>query len=145
MSVKRISDPLRASALGDRVPRRELQALERLGTMLVLRRETTLIRQDSVGAEFFVLIDGEFTVERNGSVVADLRGGDFVGEMALLDATPRNASVTASKNSTVFAFNRREFRALLEHCPELGKRITTTANWRKPSKSLVASTGTAPV
>ena len=52
--------------------------------------------------------------------MARLADGDFVGEIALIDGTPRNADVNAVTDTTVFAFGRPSLAAALKTEPTMG-------------------------
>jgi CRP/FNR family transcriptional regulator, cyclic AMP receptor protein len=47
------------------------------------------------GPEFFIILDGQASVEIDGDRVATLGPADFFGEVAALDGGPRTASVKA--------------------------------------------------
>ena len=114
-----IATPLRESRLATAVPARELHILQRSGTAVRFAEGRHAMIEDGVGRECMVVLDGSFTVERDGERVAELHAGDFMGEIALLTRRPRNATVTAAQDSTVLAFNRREFTSLLRNCPAI--------------------------
>jgi CRP-like cAMP-binding protein len=58
--------------------------------------ETQIIRQGDPGDAFYVLIDGNVEVTRDGAHLADLGAGSSFGEVALIRGLPRNATVSAS-------------------------------------------------
>ena len=91
--------------------------------------------ENAVGRECMLVVEGSFTVERAGEHLADLLPGDFMGEVALLDRKPRNATVTAAEDSVVYAFTPREFDSLLRECPVLAARVLAGAE----SRSVVAA------
>src|ERR1044071_6380684 len=75
--------------------KKELGQLARSSEDLELEPGTVLCKEGQIGHEFFVLVDGTVRVTRKGRRVATFAGGDFVGEIALLEETPRTATVTA--------------------------------------------------
>jgi CRP-like cAMP-binding protein len=121
--INPIPTPLSESALADAIPARELRVLQSIGTAVPIAAGRTAMVENAVGRECMVVVDGSFVVERNGEWVADLGPGDFMGEIALLTAQPRNATVTATSDSIVYAYSRREFTSLLRECPAISARV----------------------
>jgi MFS family permease len=72
---------------------------------------TVLIRQGEAGDRFYLVASGQFKVARDGRHLATQGPGGSFGEMALLRDIPRQATVTASEDSTVYSFERRDFIA----------------------------------
>ncbi len=128
--ITRIHPALRHSRLAELIPARELRVLERLGTEIPFAAGRKAMTEDAYGRECMMVLDGSFTVERNGEWIADLHSGDFMGEVALLKDRPRNATVTAASDSLVYAFSRREFSSLLRACPLLSAHVLDAANQR---------------
>jgi CRP-like cAMP-binding protein len=58
-----------------------------------------------------VVATGRFDVARHGHHLTTQGPGGFFGEIALLRDIPRQATVTASEDSTVYAFERKDFVA----------------------------------
>jgi len=55
--------------------------------------------------------------------VAELAEGDFFGEMALLDESPRSAAAIAMETSQIIGFYRPDLMNLLKTKPALGSKI----------------------
>jgi len=83
--------------------------LARNVTTMAVPASTVLIRQGEAGDRFYVVATGRFDVARHGHHLATAGPGGFFGEMALLRDIPRQATVTAREDSTVYAFERRDF------------------------------------
>ena len=55
--------------------------------------------------------------------VAVLGPGELFGEIALLDGSPRSATVIAESDMTVTSFDRREFVRLVEVSPKVALKL----------------------
>ncbi|HZE29027.1 MAG TPA: cyclic nucleotide-binding domain-containing protein [Gaiellaceae bacterium] len=82
-----------------------------------------LTRLSEPGREFFVLLEGEAEVSRDGETLNELGPGDFFGEIALVEDTPRTATVTATTPVRVLVITDRSFRRLLEEQPEIQRKV----------------------
>ncbi len=125
-----IPAPLFESHLAEVIPMRELHALEQRGTTILVPSGSEIIREEGVGRECMVVVDGTFAVRRRQDLVAEVGAGDFIGEAALLTRQPRNATVTALEDSSVCVFNPREFSSLLAECPAIAAHVRTVAGQR---------------
>ena len=85
--------------------------LARKMTVLSVPASTVLIREGETGDRFYIVERGRFDVARAGRHVAQQGPGGFFGEMALLRNIPRQATVTATEDSVVHAFECRDFIA----------------------------------
>ena len=115
--------------------RAELSNAASLLTQLVLPAGETLLRENTIGREFLIIVDGMLEVTRRNGDDTQLLGvvgaGDVVGEMSLLDRTPRSATVKTITPTTVYAGSAREFFALLNAVPSAAQRIVATARERQ--------------
>jgi MFS family permease len=77
-----------------------------------------LIRQGDPGDAYFAIAAGEFDAEQDGRFLGRYGRGEGVGEIALLRAVPRTATVTAHTAATVYRLDRDLFlTAVLGHGP----------------------------
>src|SRR3989304_4476658 len=90
---------LRKSPLFQGLSDDELQQLMDMAEPVALRAGDVLIKQGDLGDAAYVVINGEFEIQKQSGeslIKIDIRNpGDVVGEMALLSRTPRSASVIA--------------------------------------------------
>jgi CRP-like cAMP-binding protein len=82
-----------------------------------------LAGEGATGYSFFVVGEGELEVTAQGRRVASLGPGDFFGEMALLGAGRRKATVTTTSPSRVLVLFGNDFRQLQEIHPDTTTRI----------------------
>jgi CRP-like cAMP-binding protein len=129
------SHDTKADALG-RCPffaglsRGELLELAKVTEDLEVEEGKVLTREGKSGSEFFVIIEGEVSVTKNGEEIRSLGPGDFFGEIALLEDTPRTATVIASTPLRFFVLTRQAFRSLLARQPELEGKVTAALEER---------------
>jgi CRP-like cAMP-binding protein len=99
-----------------------------------------LARQGEVAHSFLVVTAGEAAVLRDDGdgdgerQVATVGPGAIVGELSVLRAAPRSASVTATRPLTGYAGDARAFAALLD-VPGVADRIARTARQRLAANS----------
>jgi CRP-like cAMP-binding protein len=74
--------------------------------------------------EFFVIEDGEASVDVHGEEKPGLGPGDFFGEIGLLEcAHRRTATVTAKTPMKLAVMTGPDFRAINRDMPEIAKKI----------------------
>ena len=71
-------------------------------------------REGDHGVAFFVIADGEANVTVGGEPVGRLGSGDYFGEIALIAATDRTATVVAETTLRCYGMTSWDFRPLVE-------------------------------
>ncbi len=95
-------------------------AFRRVLPALVLRRvrsSDVVLEEGAPGASFFVIARGEVSITRKlaqggETALATLREGAIFGEMALVSAAPRSATVRANSDTDLLEFDRDALSAL---------------------------------
>jgi hypothetical protein len=94
-------------------------ALEGLAAALIpadVPARAVLIRQGEAGDAYYAIAAGQFDVFQDGRFLRRCGRGEGVGEIALLRAVPRTASVVAHTGATVYQLAREPFlTAVLGH------------------------------
>lgn len=116
-------EALKRAPLFEGLSRKELAELARVTEDLKVDPGTVLCREGKVGREFFVIVDGEADVTKGGKRLASRKGGDFVGEIALLTTTTRTATVTARTPLRCFILTQGDFRRVLEENPGVQLKV----------------------
>ena len=108
---------LRKSPLFQGLSDEELQQLMDMAEPVSLRAGDILIKQGDPGDSAYVVIKGEFEIQKQSGqslIKIDVRNpGDVVGEMALLSRGPRNASVISKTDSETLRIPQEAFEKLL--------------------------------
>ena len=102
---------------------KELRDVARIVDELQVAEGRVLMTQGDAGQEAFVIEEGTAEVRRNGKVIATVGPGAYVGELSLIDAGPRSATVTAITPMRVLVIGTREFSTLLDEVPGLARRV----------------------
>jgi CRP-like cAMP-binding protein len=118
-------DHLRNVPLFSRCTGRELRIVARHAEPVRLPAGSVLFREGDDGDAFFVVLEGTAEVRKGQSdrKVNALGPGAWFGELALLDAAPRSASVVAATELELAVLGARIFRTLLRELPTISERL----------------------
>ena len=116
-------DALKAAPLFEGLSQAELGELAKVSEDLEVPAGKTLCKEGEVGQEFFVILEGEAEVTKDGKHLATRSSGDFFGEIALLQESPRMATVTATSPLRFFVLTRRDFRQMIRENPDIERKV----------------------
>jgi CRP/FNR family transcriptional regulator, cyclic AMP receptor protein len=125
--------------------RRELHKLVDAAIQRDYPAGTTMVHQGKPGVGLYVVISGRARVvqrltDGNDRDLALLGGGDIFGEMALLDISPRSASVLAQEETRAMIIPIFDFRALLHGDADIAiKLLTVLARRVRTAESATSS------
>ncbi|SEM62481.1 ATP-binding cassette domain-containing protein [Paenibacillus sp. OV219] len=88
----------------------------------------TIMKQGEEGNRFYILVRGQVEVLQQSEGeesrrLAVLEDGDYFGEMALLKAIPRTATIRALTPSTLLTMHRELFQKAIENSPQLKRQL----------------------
>jgi HEAT repeat protein len=115
---------LRQVSLFSRMSLERLHAIERITQESEYVRGEVIMREGEFGDELFCLIEGEVEVLRGAGTPDEvhlnwLGPGAYLGEMAVLDGSPRSATVVAATSVRVLVLAGERLRELVQEMPEL--------------------------
>ena len=119
MDVKRLQTVHLFSTLS----KKELEQLSRWIDEVEVPEGTELTREGAFAYEFFVIDDGAASVRQDGELISEMGAGDFFGEIALLAADRRTATVVATTPMRLLVMHSRDFRAMEKEMPVVADRI----------------------
>lgn len=118
------ADALKGAPLFQNLSRGELVELAKITEDLEVGQGKVLAREGDLGSEFFVIVEGEVEVTKDGRELRRLGPGDFFGEIALIwDSPRRTATVTTATPVRFFVLTRQAFRTLIDHYPDIERSV----------------------
>lgn len=123
--AEKILDILRRIPLFDGLSKKELSAIERILHKRTYQRQELIFRQGDPGLGMYIIERGSVEIVSGpaNTLLAELHEGEFFGELALLDDSPRSASATAKEECTALGFFQPDLFGLVERNPKLGVKI----------------------
>ena len=95
--------------------KKDLQIIGRASDEVTVAKGKVLVEQGKPGHEFFLILDGKASVQKNNRKTAELGAGQYFGEMALLQGGQRRATVRAGNDGVeVMALDRETFVSLID-------------------------------
>ncbi|MGB5080016.1 MAG: cyclic nucleotide-binding domain-containing protein [Burkholderiales bacterium] len=112
------------------------RALEQ--TRASYERNAVVVREGQPGVLMYVVLEGRLAVTIKGRLVERIGPGGVFGEMALVERTPRLATVTAETACSLLAVGRNTFLDLIKASPDfavsllgaVGERARSIASYR---------------
>lgn len=116
-------DLIAGLSLFEGLSRRRLREAAAVFDVVDLASGAELTGQGKLGNEFFVVVEGVASVERDAEVIGAVGPGEIVGELAVLDTPLRTATVVARTPMRVLVAERRQLAPLLGRTPRLAQRV----------------------
>jgi len=86
-------------------------------------RNKPILQEGQVGMRMYAVIEGTVSVSIGGSTVERLGPGGAFGELALIESSPRMASVTAETDCGLLPISRKAFQTLVKSSPEFATSL----------------------
>ncbi len=115
-------------ALFDELTPNELGITAHYMNFFEFEKGKTLFKEGDSGDYVCFIVEGEVeiiksTVTAKRAVIATIRKGSTLGEMSIIDNTPRSATARAKQNTTLVILSKRGFNSILEKHPKIGIKI----------------------
>ena len=95
-----------------------MASLARAGEIESYNPGESIVVEGSLGDALFLILSGEVAVHHGQQTFATLKGGDFFGEMSLVEPAPRSASVSAMEAAFLFRLPHDALRRLIGEDPQ---------------------------
>jgi len=92
-------------------------------TTVRYERNKTIVKEGQAGVLMYVVLDGRLAVSIQGRLVEKIGPGGVLGEMALVDRTPRLATVVSETDCGLLAIGRNTFLDLIKASPDFAASL----------------------
>ena len=87
---------------------------------------TVIFEEGASGTEMFGVVEGEVEVRLPDGAVRRLGPDDTFGEMAIVDSSPRSATVVAVSDTKLAVIDRHRFLFLVQETPMFALQVMST-------------------
>ena len=124
-------DLLKKIHLFENLTERELEKILTLCLKQTFAKGAVIFKDGEPGDRCYILLSGAVRISKfipniGEEALAVLKPGDYFGEMALIDSSPRSANAIANDDTDVFAINQADLEKLLIEDRELGYKLFWT-------------------
>ena len=114
---------LKSIELFSQIPGEDLAQVALVAAEETREAHEEIFREGDPGDALYLVLEGLVRVHRGDHEIAKLGERECFGEMAILDAAPRSATVTADGEVALLKIGREEFQEIMADKPEIALGI----------------------
>jgi CRP/FNR family cyclic AMP-dependent transcriptional regulator len=114
---------LKSIDLFSQIPGEDLAAIALISTEERRDQSDEIFAEGESGDSLYLVIEGKVRVHKVDRVIAELGQRECFGEMGVLDAAPRSATVTAVVETELLKITREDFQDIMTEKPEIAQGI----------------------
>lgn len=123
------------------LPQEQVLAIARLADIEHLSAGSEIVHVGDPASSFYLLLDGAAVVQLPGGRETRLKRGDYFGELALLDESPRTATVVTTDDAILARIGRSSFLRLLQAEPTVAVTLLRSLAARLSASESAAALG----
>jgi CRP-like cAMP-binding protein len=114
---------LKSIDLFSQIPGEDLAQVALISTEEAREQGEEIFAEGEAGDALYLVLEGKVRVHKLDRVIAELAERECFGEMAILDAAPRSATVTAVSDTNLLKISREDFEEIMSEKPEIALGI----------------------
>lgn len=122
-SEERLAAMIGKVSLFNELSGKQLKAIARSGTERNFDAGTSIVKEGEKGVGFYLILEGNVEVRKKGRLLTKLSGGDFFGEMGLIDDQPRSADVVAASPTKTLCISEWTFTGIVKGNPDIAMNM----------------------
>ena len=115
-----LADLWKKTPLFNKISWRRCLTLSRMMHTRNFQKGELIFKDGEIGLGVAMIVSGSVHVKTGGHLLADLKTGDFFGEIALVIDEPRTANVIAAEDTQLAFFLRPDLEEFIEQFPKHG-------------------------
>jgi CRP-like cAMP-binding protein len=119
-----VADLWKKTPLFSNISWRRCLTLSRMMHMRQYSKGELIFKDGEIGLGVAMIVSGSVHVKTGGHLLAELRTGDFFGEIALVIDEPRTANVIAAEETELAFFLRPDLEEFIDQFPKHGAILT---------------------
>lgn len=137
---------LQKVGLFQRLQAKTVRSLAKMATRRNYQPGQPIVTEGQMGLGLYCIESGRVKVSRNGPAgeqeIRTMGRGESFGELALLDDSPRSATITAIEPTSALLLDKAQFLAQLRTHPEMGlDLIPVLVKWLRDADRRTTETG----
>jgi len=114
---------LKSIDLFSQIPGEDLAAVALISSEERRDQGEEIFAEGEAGDALYLVLDGKVRVHKQDRVIAELGERECFGEMSILDAAPRSATVTTLGDTSLLKITREDFQEIMTEKPEIAMGI----------------------
>lgn len=107
---------------------RELAAISSITEEKKNKGDHVIFKEGDEGDSMYIITSGEVSViknydQPNSTILANIKEGDYFGEMALLESAPRSATIKTNSETNLLILGKLEFEEIMQEYPSISINI----------------------
>jgi len=111
------------SIFGELSPKEIATWLKNLNYEKVYKKDEYVFKQGDAPDKFYVIVQGQCEIQRDGKSILALDKGDFFGELAVINDSPRSASIKATTELKLVSLSKLQFKKMIQNNRLLAEKI----------------------
>lgn len=109
----------------------ELKTIKRILHQREYKKNEVIFNQGDIGLGMYIIVRGtvDIVCDPGRHILAELHDGDFFGELALIDESPRSATAVTTMPAELLFFLKPDLLDLINRNPKLGGKILFKLAW----------------
>ena len=119
MDSKQIIPLLKQTPIFSQTSEGSLKAMLKSAVEKTAPAGTKIVEEGKGGVGFYLILSGDAEVVKDGAKVAELKEGNFFGELSVIDGAPRTADVIAKTDTVCLVISPWAMKSIITTHPEV--------------------------